>query len=240
MALSINCDVGEAFGIYRCGDDEGVMPFIDLANVACGFHASDPLVMWRTVALAQRHSVQIGAHPSYPDLQGFGRRAMEMAPEELTACIMYQVGALKAFLDEQGIPLNHIKPHGALYGTAATTAPVARSIARVAAMYGVPFMGLAGTEHEVACNELGIGFIAEFFADREYADDGSLIITRRSHEVDVAEAAQRVVRAVREGKVRSVNGHDVVIRADTVCVHSETPRALELARAIDQALDFCT
>src|SRR5581483_7081894 len=122
--LAINCDMGESFGLYKMGDDEGLMPHITIANVACGFHASDPTVMARTVRLAKQHGVKVGAHPSLPDLQGFGRREMKMEPHELIDCIVYQVGALKAFLDREGLPLNHVKPHGALYGMAARTEAV--------------------------------------------------------------------------------------------------------------------
>ena len=129
MALAINCDMGEGFGLYRIGDDAGIMPYITMANVACGFHASDPSVMHKTVRLAKQHGVKVGAHPSLPDLQGFGRREMKMEPRELTDCLIYQIGALKGFLDAEGMPLNHIKPHGALYGMAARTEEIANAIA---------------------------------------------------------------------------------------------------------------
>ena len=145
MAIIINCDMGEAYGLYRCGDDEGIMPLIHVANVACGFHASDPSVMRRTVRLAKQHGVKVGAHPSFPDLQGFGRREMKMGRDELVACIIYQVGALKGFLDAEGMPLNHIKPHGALYGAASRDPAVAEAIAEAVGVFGVPVMGMAGT-----------------------------------------------------------------------------------------------
>src|SRR5258708_7413812 len=130
MSVEINCDTGESFGLYRMGDDEGMMPHITIANVACGFHGSDPSVMQRTVQLAKKFGVRVGAHPSLPDLQGFGRREMKMEPGELTACIIYQVGALKGFLDAEGMPRNHVKPHGALYGMAARMAEVAEAVAK--------------------------------------------------------------------------------------------------------------
>src|SRR5262245_46405234 len=142
MALAINCDMGESFGLYHMGDDAEIMPFITVANVACGFHASDPSVMATTVRLAKEHRVKVGAHPSLPDLQGFGRREMKMAPEELLNCIIYQVGALSGFLEREGMPLNHIKPHGALYGMAARSEEIARAIARAAKIFKVPLMGL--------------------------------------------------------------------------------------------------
>ena len=153
MGIEINCDMGEAFGLYKCGDDEGIMPFITMANVACGFHASDPVVMRKTVRLAERHGVKVGAHPSYPDLQGFGRREIKMGRDELAAFLIYQVGALKAFLDAQGMPLNHIKPHGALYGVAARDEQVAHAVCDAAEIFGVPLLGMAGTKHEEVYTE---------------------------------------------------------------------------------------
>lgn len=236
MILAINCDMGEAFGLYRCGDDEGIMPFITLANVACGFHASDPVVMRRTVRLAKQHGVKVGAHPSYPDLQGFGRREMKMTRDELSACLIYQVGALKAFLDAEGMPLNHIKPHGALYGVAARDEMVANAMCDAAEVFGVPLLGMARTKHEEVYPKRGIAFLAEYYTDLDYNDDGSLIITREHEAKDPAEAAKRSVRAVREGKATSVTGKDIPMRADCVCVHSDTPGAVELARSVRAAL----
>src|SRR5450432_3764100 len=145
--VMINCDMGEAYGLYRMGDDEGLMPHIDVANVACGFHASDFNHMRKTVQLAKQYGVKIGAHPSLPDLQGFGRREMAIGSEELAAAIVYQVGALKAFLDAEGIPLSHIKPHGALYAMAARDERVANAVADGAAQFDVPLFGLANTLH---------------------------------------------------------------------------------------------
>src|SRR6476620_8710365 len=140
--------MGEAFGLYRIGDDEALMPLISIANVACGFHASDFNHMRSTVRLAKQHGVRVGAHPSLPDLQGFGRREMKMDPKELTDCLIYQVGALKAFLDAEGMPLNHIKPHGALYGMAARSEEIAGAICDAADVFGVALLGMAGTKHE--------------------------------------------------------------------------------------------
>jgi UPF0271 protein len=141
MAI-INCDMGEAFGLYTMGDDEGLMPLIDVANVACGFHGSDFNHMRKTVRLARQHGVKVGAHPSLPDLQGFGRRDMKIGREELTNCLLYQIGALKAFLDAEGVVLNHIKPHGALYGMAARMEDIAEAVADVADVYKVPLFGM--------------------------------------------------------------------------------------------------
>lgn len=236
MALDINCDMGESFGLYKMGDDEGIMPFITVANVACGFHASDPTVMRQTVRLAKANGVRVGAHPSLPDLQGFGRREMKMRPDELTACILYQVGALKAFLDAEGMALNHIKPHGSLYGMAARDKAVAEAICDAVAVYDVPVYGLAGTQQEDVCRARGITFLAEYFADLGYDKDGGLIITREHEAVDPADSAARCLRAVQEGRVASVEGNDIPVRAETVCVHSDTPNAVEVAQAVRGAL----
>src|SRR5579872_786499 len=208
-ALAINCDMGESFGLYKMGDDEGMMPLITIANVACGFHASDPSVMARTVRLAKQHGVKVGAHPSLPDLQGFGRREMKIAPEELTNAILYQVGALKGFLDREGMSLFHVKPHGSLYGMAARDPVMAKAVAAAAKVFGVPVLGMAGTQHETVYRAEGLDFISEYYADLDYDDAGNLLITREHHAVDPGMAAQKALRAVREGKVASVNGKDV-------------------------------
>jgi UPF0271 protein len=236
MTLGINCDMGESFGIYKMGDDAAIMPFITNANVACGFHASDPSVMAQTVQLAKRHKVKVGAHPSLPDLAGFGRREMAMSPDEITDCIIYQVGALTGFLEREAMPLNHIKPHGALYGMAARTEQVASAIAKAAKVFGVPLMGMSGTLQEKIYTAEGVTFIAEFYADLDYATDGSLIITRQHVAVEPKAAARRVLRAVRDRVVKSVDGTDVRVRADSVCVHSDTPSAVEVAHEVHKAL----
>ena len=236
MALAINCDMGEGFGLYRIGDDAAIMPFITMANVACGFHASDPSVMHKTVRLAKQHGVKVGAHPSLPDLQGFGRREMKMEARELTDCLIYQIGALKGFLDAEGMPLNHIKPHGALYGMAARSEEVAHAVADAADVFRVPILGMKGTLHERVYTARGHPFLAEFYADLFYNDDGSLIITRKHDPVDAADAAARSLRAVKEGKTRSVSGKDVAVGADAICVHSDTPNAVEVARAVGEAV----
>ena len=237
MKFDINCDMGESFGLYTMGDDAAIMPYVTVANVACGFHASDPMVMRRTVALAKDHGVKVGAHPSLPDLQGFGRREMKMRPEELVAAVLYQVGALKAFLDAEGMPLNHIKPHGALYGMAARDEEVAAAIAEVALVFKVPVLGLAGTQHEAVYKARGLDFVPEFYADLDYDQTGKLIITREHHAVEPEAAAVRVVRALKEGKVTSVEGPDVAVSGRSVCVHSDTPNALAVAGAVRVAVD---
>jgi 5-oxoprolinase (ATP-hydrolysing) subunit A len=236
MAVAINCDMGEAFGLYRMGDDEAIMPLITVANVACGFHASDPVVMHKTVRLAKRHGVKVGAHPSLPDLQGFGRREMKIPRAELADILVYQVGALKGFLEAEGMALNHIKPHGVLYGMAARQEEIAHAVCDAADVFGVPLFGMAGTLHEQVYIGRGHRFVSEFYADLDYDGNGGLIITREHHAVDPRMAAERCVRAVETGKVKSTAGNDVPVRADSVCVHSDTPNATDIAKAVREAL----
>jgi 5-oxoprolinase (ATP-hydrolysing) subunit A len=233
---TINCDMGESFGIYRLGDDEAIMPVITVANVACGFHASDFNHMRRTVRLAKQHGVKVGAHPSLPDLQGFGRREMKIAREELANCLIYQIGALKGFLDAEGMPLNHIKPHGSLYSMAGRDAEMAHAVCDAADVFKVPLFGMIGTLHETVYAERRHVLLSEFYTDLDYGDDGLIIITREHHAVDPAEAAVRTLRALREGCVRSLGGKAVKVRADTICVHSDTPNAVAIARAVRDAL----
>ncbi len=236
MGLAINCDMGESFGLYKMGDDEGIMPYITIANVACGFHASDPVVMRRTVQLSKKHGVKVGAHPSLPDLQGFGRRAMNMDRDELSACLTYQVGALKAFLDAEGLALNHVKPHGALYGMAARDPEIAEAICDATEPFGVPLFGMANTLHEEVYTKRGIGFVSEFYVDLDYDGNGGLIITREHQAWDPDLAAARTLRAIEDGVVKSVDGNDVPMKADSLCVHSDTPGAVSVAKAVYEAI----
>jgi UPF0271 protein len=189
-----------------------------------------------TVALAKAHDVKVGAHPSFPDLQGFGRRVMAMDPAELTAAILYQTGALKAFLDAEGMALSHIKPHGALYGVAAREEAVAHAVADAAEVYGVAVLGMAGTKHEEVYAGRGLTFLAEYYADLDYDDDGRLIITRKHEGYDPARVTENVRRVLDEGVAVSRSGKEIPMRADLVCVHSDTPGAVELARAVRDVL----
>ena len=235
MAM-INCDMGESFGLYKMGDDDAVMPLITVANVACGFHASDFNHMRKTVRSAKQHGVKVGAHPSLPDLQGFGRREMKISREELANCIIYQVGALKGFLEAEGLPLNHIKPHGSLYGMAARMEHAAHAVADAADVFNVPVFGMINTLHDKIYTERGHRMVAEFYVDLDYSDDGALIITREHDAKDPKQAAERAIRALQEGKVKSVGGKDIAVRADTICVHSDTPNAADLAAAVRRAV----
>jgi UPF0271 protein len=236
MAVAINCDMGESFGLYKMGDDAGIMPYITVANVACGFHASDPVVMHKTVRLARQHGVKVGAHPSLPDLQGFGRREMKIPRAELADILVYQIGALKGFLEAEEMSLNHIKPHGSLYGMAARQEDVAHAVCDAAEPFKVALYGMAGTQHEQVYQARGFAFVSEFYADLDYDERGGLIITREHPAVDPQQAAERSVRAVKEGKVKSAAGNDVPVRADSVCVHSDTPNAVAIARTVRAAL----
>ncbi|MEQ1715240.1 MAG: LamB/YcsF family protein [Hyphomicrobium sp.] len=236
MAVTLNCDMGESFSLYKLGDDARLMPLISLANIACGFHASDFNHMRKTVQLAKQHGVKIGAHPSLPDLQGFGRREMKISREELANCIIYQVGALKGFAEAEGMTLHHLKPHGSLYGMAARSEDMAHAVADAAAVFKLPVLGMSGTAHERVYPARGLDFIAEFYADLDYNDEGGLIITREHDAKDPALAAEKCVRAIREGVVRSTGGKDIPVRAETICVHSDTPNAPALAKAVRAAV----
>ena len=233
---TINCDMGEGFGLYRIGDDAALMPLIDVANVACGFHAADPVQMQATVRLARAHGVAVGAHPSLPDLQGFGRREMAMGQEELAACLIYQIGALSGFLAAEGMALNHIKPHGALYGMAARQAHVAEAICDAADVFRVPIFGLPGTLHETIYPARGHRYVAEYYPDLDYTDAGGVIITREHAPVDPAEAAARCRRALAEGRGTSINGIDIAVGRDSICIHSDTPNVVAVAEAVRAAI----
>ena len=236
--VDINCDMGESFGIYSAGNDKDIMPLIDIANVACGFHASDPNHLRKTVELAKIHNVRVGAHPSLPDLQGFGRREMKLSNLELKNIIMYQVGALKAFLSEQNMPLNHIKPHGALYMMASKDEEVARAVADAVTVFNVSIFGMVNTCHEkVYKYERGLNFVAEFYADLDYDENGQLIISKGQNKPYESQlAVERSLRAIAENKVKNTGGTDTIVGADTICVHSDTPNAIEIITKLNKAI----
>ncbi len=236
MPVSLNCDMGESFGLYSFGADAAVLPLIDVANVACGFHGSDFNHMRATVRAAKAAGVAIGAHPSLPDLQGFGRRVMAIGREELANCILYQVGALSAFLAAEGAELAHIKPHGALYSMAAKDPEIAHAVADAADVFRVPIFGLPYTQHETVYTERGHTFVPEFFADLDYDEDGALIITREHPPVDPALAVRRVESAVRDGRIVTAGGRHHPVRVGTICVHSDTPNVVEVATAVAATL----
>jgi UPF0271 protein len=180
--------------------------------------------------------VRVGAHPSLPDLQGFGRREMKISREELVNCLIYQVGALQGFLQAEGLRLSHIKPHGSLYGMAARMEDIAHAVCDVADIFHVPLFGMAGTLHQSVYTARGHRFVAEYYADLDYTDQGGLIITREHPPVDAALAAARCVRAITEGLTASINGVDIAVGSDSICIHSDTPNAVEVATAVRVAL----
>ncbi|SES40751.1 LamB/YcsF family protein [Rhizobium sp. NFR03] len=236
MHVTLNCDMGESFGLYRLGDDAGLMPLIDVANVACGFHASDPDHMRSTVRSAKAQGVRVGAHPSLPDLQGFGRREMKMSREEIANSVLYQVGALVGFLRAEGMELNHIKPHGSLYGMASRQEAIAHGICDAAEIFGVPLFGMTGTLHETIYKERGIGFVPEFYADLDYDPGGVLIVTREHEAKDPALMTERCLRAINERQGTATDGSHFPVTCETICIHSDTPNAIDIARAVRAAI----
>ena len=240
-SIDLNCDLGESFGAYTIGMDAQVIPYVTSANVACGFHAGDAVVMERTVALCKASGAAVGAHPGLPDLQGFGRRVMKISPAEAGAFVTYQVGALKAFCDAAGVPLHHVKPHGVLYNMAGRDRELADAIARAvqSAAPGAVLLALSGSEMVRAAQAIGLPVASEVFADRGYRPDGSLVPrgTPGAMIEDEDEAIARVSRMVKEGKVRACDGTDIALRADSVCVHGDGPKALAFVRKISAALN---
>ncbi|MDO5634268.1 MAG: 5-oxoprolinase subunit PxpA [Micrococcus sp.] len=233
---TLNSDMGEGLGLHAFGHDEELMQIIDVANVACGFHAGDPAVMEQTVGLAARYGVQVGAHPGLPDLTGFGRRRMALEPREVRQLMLYQVGALTGFLGQAGLPLHHIKPHGALYGMLAGDDALMEAAADVARQYGVPLYGLAGTAHERVCQDRGIEFVPELYVDLDYTAEGALIIRRTPHTTDPSAAAQRVRYALAGESFPSAEGPEVSIDFRSICVHSDAPNSPDVARAVRDAI----
>lgn len=239
--LDLNCDMGEGFGAWRMGDDAALLDHVTSANIACGFHAGDPGTIHRTVKLALEKGVAVGAHPSLPDLQGFGRRRMNVSAQEAYDLVVYQVGALSAFATACGGKLSHVKAHGALYNMAAKDANLAQAIARAVKDFDARLVlfGLAGSELVRAGEQAGLKIANEVFADRTYQADGSLTPRTQPNAMihDPALAIARVRRMIDEGKVNSINGADVVVRADTLCIHGDEQNAVEFARRIRAALD---
>ncbi|QAT49167.1 LamB/YcsF family protein [Caproiciproducens sp. NJN-50] len=238
--IDLNCDLGESFGTYKLGMDEEVIPFVSSANVACGFHASDPVVMRKTVELAGKNGVCIGAHPGFPDLMGFGRRNMKVSPLEAKAYVQYQIGALDAFCRAFGVKLVHVKPHGALYNMAGKDYDLARAICEgIAEIDGsLILLALSGSEMIRAAKDTGLRAASEVFADRAYEEDGSLVARTKPNSMitDENEAIRRVVRMAKEGTVTAVTGKEIPIQADSVCVHGDNAKALDFVQKIRSAL----
>jgi 5-oxoprolinase (ATP-hydrolysing) subunit A len=239
--VDLNCDMGESFGAYRIGADEEVFPYITSANVACGFHGGDPSVMRITLARARERGVAVGAHPGFPDLIGFGRREIDASPQEVYDLVVYQVGALLGFTNAARMTMQHVKPHGALYNMAVAKPQLAAAIARAVRDVdsGLILFGLPGSHLISEGESAGLRTAAEAFADRNYMNDGTLVSRRRAdaqvHDAD--EAVARAVRMVRDGKVRSVEGQDISLRVDTICLHGDGPHAAEFAKRLRSGFD---
>jgi 5-oxoprolinase (ATP-hydrolysing) subunit A len=236
LPIDLNCDLGESFGRYSLGNDDAIMPYVTSVNIACGFHAGDPAVMQATVRLAKAHGVKIGAHPGWPDLQGFGRREMKVDPAEAEAMVLYQVGALAAFVRAEGLALSHVKPHGALYNQAAQDVALAESVARAVKRFSVDLIlvGLAGSGLLEAGRAIGLSVAGEAFPDRGYNPDGTLMPRHLPGAVlkDPQEVAANAARLAREGIL--FGGQ--VVRPDMLCLHGDSPGAVENARLVREAL----
>jgi UPF0271 protein len=239
--IDLNSDLGESFGAWSLGNDRELLKAITSANVACGFHAGDPGVMRETVRLAKAAGVAVGAHPGFPDLVGFGRRNMAATPREVEDFVLYQVGALAALAAAEGVALQHVKAHGALYNMAVRDRALADAIARAVAACDASLIlfGLPGSELLRAGEAAGLRVAAEGFADRAYEPDGSLTPRDRPGAVihDVAAVVSRAVRMAREGLITATDGRDIAIRVDTICTHGDTPGAHELTRRIREGLE---
>lgn len=238
--VDINSDLGESFGAYSIGLDHEVLKFVSSANIACGWHAGDPLVMNETVVNAIKNNVAIGAHPGYPDLMGFGRRNISISPEEIKMYTLYQVGALQAFITAHGGKLQHVKPHGAMYNMAAVDYKLALAVAEAIKLIApdVILLGLAGSEMIRAAKEVSLKFAQEVFADRAYQSNGTLVPRSQPGAVihDPEFAIERVLRMVKEGKVEAITGELIDIKADSICVHGDNPEAVEFVSRIRERL----
>ena len=242
-SIDLNCDMGEAFGRYHLGMDAEIIRHITSANIACGWHAGDPLVMDRTVKLSVENDVGVGAHPSFPDLLGFGRRNMDCTPQEINRYIIYQIGALQAFCTANGTRLRHVKPHGALYLTAVENPDIASAVAEAVANVDpeLIFVTLAGKKGDVmtrAGEKMGLPVACEAFPDRAYTPEGTLQARSQPGAViiDPAEVTERALRMVLEERVIAVDGSSIPLKVDTLCVHGDTSSAVTLARDIRQAM----
>jgi UPF0271 protein len=238
--IDLNCDMGESYGRWILGADEAIMPYITSANVACGFHGGDPHVMRRTVELALRHEVAIGAHPALPDLMGFGRRVMDVTPAELRDYVCYQTGALREFCRAAGTDLQHVKPHGILYSMAESQEALAEAIGEAARQSGerLILMTLASGKYDAHCRKMGVRVASEGFADRAYEVDGTLVSRKKPGALitDPARAAAQAVRMAAEGKVRTIDGLDIDLTVQTICCHGDTPGAERIVRQVREAL----
>lgn len=241
VKVDINCDMGESFGAYKLGMDEEVIKLITSANIACGFHAGDPNVMDRTVQMAKEHGVGIGVHMGFPDLLGFGRRDMDINKHDLINYIIYQMGALEAFARKHGVKIQHVKAHGSMGNMSDVNETVAEAIVEATAMV-LPeaklFVKQGTVIHRIA-QEKGLSVVLEIFADRAYNKDMTLVSRKIPGAVikDPEEAAENVVRMVTQGKAKTIDGELIDIKGESICVHGDTPGALEIVRRVREALE---
>ena len=238
--VDLNSDLGESFGSYKIGADDMIIPLITSANVACGYHAADPVVMNKTVKSAKEAGIAVGAHPGYPDLMGFGRRNMAVSPAEAKAYVLYQLGALDAFCKVHGVKMQHVKPHGAMYNMAAADYELACAICEAIKEYNdnLIVLALSGGQLAKAAKDMGLRCALEVFADRAYEEDGSLVNRRKEGAMVTDEdlAISRVVRMVKEQKVTAITGKDIPIKADSICVHGDGAKALAFVQRIKETL----
>lgn len=242
--IDLNCDMGESFGAYKLGMDDAVIEFISSANIACAWHAGDPSVMNHTVAIAVDNGVGVGAHPGYPDLLGFGRRNMDCNMAELRNYVIYQIGALQAFCNAYGTKMQHVKPHGALYLTAVENEDVARVVAEaiVSVNSDLLYVALAGAKGELMTRigqEVGLRVVYEAFPDRAYSPEGTLVSRRQPGAVikEPQAVSERALRMVKEGVVIAVDGSTIPLEAQTLCVHGDNPKAVDLVKSIRETLE---
>ena len=234
--VDLNCDLGESFGNYTIGMDEAVIPHISSANVGCGWHGGDPLVMRKTLALAKEAGVAVGAHPGFPDLMGFGRRNMTITPDEAYSYTLYQLGAFYGFAKAAGMEVQHVKPHGAFYNMAGKDLAMSTAICRAIKDFdpNIILLALSGSKMLEAAQEVGIPAAYEVFADRAYNEDGSLVARSLPGAVihDTEECIRRVVQMVKEGTVTAITGKVIPIRCDSICVHGDNASAVDFVKAI--------
>jgi UPF0271 protein len=243
MAIRLNCDMGESFGIWKMGNDEEIMPFIDMANLACGFHASDAVTMSRSVILAKKYNVSIGAHPSYHDLLGFGRRTMVCSLEEIKSIILYQLGALNAFCKANGTFISYVKPHGALYNDMMRDENIFKAILNAVSSFDknikvMVLSGLRNEEYEYTAKLYDINLLFEVFADRNYNDDGTLVSRMQENAVidEELDVISRVINLKDKNFITSINGHKLFLKCDSICVHGDNEKALDFVKLVRKTL----
>jgi len=239
--IDLNCDMGESYGRWTLGADAAIMSFITSANIACGYHGGDPHVMRKTVALALKHNVAIGAHPGLPDLMGFGRRVMDVSPQEVKDYLCYQTGALREFVRVAGGDLQHMKPHGILYNMCEKDEALAQAVGEAAleSGKGLILMTLASGRYDAVCRKMGCRVASEGFADRAYNVDGTLVSRKLAGSLitDPQQAAAQAVKMAVEGKVRTIDGVEIDVSVQTICCHGDTPGAEKIVRAVREALE---